>query len=305
MSKIILVLGGAGFIGQHLIRHIEQTTTHNIISIGRGTIESTSDRVMHHSSDINYNTLLKIKETINSDLLAIINCAGSGSVRFSHENPKEDFVKTTEATIDSLEFIRQFFWGARFIQISSAAVYGQCHSLPLTIHSLTKPVSSYGFSNLISEHLVKQYSEVYGIKSATLRVFSVYGNGLKKQILWDACQKIVSGNAKFFGTGNEIRDFIHINDLVKIITICISKASVSNPVYNCGTANPVKIRDLVSIISSQLSNNIPVVFTGEDNPGNPKGYLTCGSEKFNIDYTDLEKGIKSYCDWFLNNGKYD
>ena len=306
MTESILVLGGAGFIGSNLISYLEKNSNHNIISIGRGELKTSSPRTKHFSQTITLESLIRCVNLSETSISAVINCAGSGSVKFSHDNPREDFFKTTNSTLDILEFIRLHCSDASYIQVSSAAVYGQCIELPITTSTPLSPVSSYGFSNLISEMLVRQYANVYGVKSSILRVFSVYGEGLEKQILWDACTKIHNGNATFFGTGNEIRDFIHVRDLVRIISRSISLASQSVPVFNCGTACPTRIRYLVEMVANCMGKSAgDYDFSGEVNTGNPLGYLACESELFDIEYVELHSGIVEYCNWFMKNKKND
>lgn len=302
----VLVLGGAGFIGSSLIKYLLSETDYKIISFGRGNLSEEHDRVQHIQSDINLHKLNAIKEHVEGKLLSIINCSGSGSVLKSHQNPNVDFYQTACSTSDSLEFVRVNYPDAKFIQISSAAVYGECNEIPQRTSTSIKPVSTYGFNNSISEMLVENYSNIYGVSCTILRVFSVYGNGLKKQIVWDAFNKLSRGEGDFFGTGDEIRDFIHINDLSKIVSWSISNDTMKTlKVINCGSGVPTKISQLIEMIRHVMGSECEIRFTGNMKTGDPKGFLAKVEYGKEIQFIPLEIGLRSYYAWFLEelNGK--
>ncbi|TDA81588.1 SDR family oxidoreductase, partial [Halomonas marinisediminis] len=79
------------------------------------------------------------------------------------------------------------------------------------------PMSPYGFSKLSAELLAQEYSQCFGVNSISVRPFSLYGPGLKKQLLWDACNKFSKGIGEFFGTGEEVRDWLHVEDASSMI----------------------------------------------------------------------------------------
>ena len=105
---------------------------------------------------------------------------------------------------------------AQLIYPSSPAVQGEHTNTPIKEDYVGKPASPYGYHKKIVEDLCQSYSEKYSLKISVVRLFSVYGNGLKKQLLWDAYNKIrySSKEVEFWGTGEETRDFIHIEDVL-------------------------------------------------------------------------------------------
>lgn len=296
-NKTIVVLGGAGFIGSNLISYLIENTEFDVVSIGRGNLHLTSDRLTEYCLDISLDNLFTTR--INDlDILAFINCAGGGNVQESHQHPHKDFYKTTACTADILEYLRVNKLPSKYIQLSSAAVYGNCFEFPISVNAPLDPMSAYGFNNLMAENLVSFYSKVYGVRTVVLRVFSVYGNGLKKQILWDACLKMDQGRNSFFGTGQEVRDFIHIDDLVSTIFNSIQFASDNAPVFNCGSGKGTKISELLSYVQEHFDILPKVKFSGEVKVGDPLGYIADIS-KTPIEQTiKIKDGITSYVNWF-------
>jgi UDP-glucose 4-epimerase len=296
-NKTIVVLGGAGFIGSNLINYLIENTEFNVVSIGRGNLPLSSDRLTEYYFNITLDNLntTKINEL---DVLAFINCAGGGNVQESHQQPHKDFYKTTACTADILEYIRVNNLPSKYIQLSSAAVYGNCFEFPISVDTPLKPMSAYGYNNLMAENLVSFYSKVYGVKAAVLRIFSVYGNGLKKQILWDACLKMQQGNNSFFGTGQEVRDFINIDDLVGTIFNSIQFASDNAPVFNCGSGKGTKISELLGYVQEHFDNLPKLKFSGEVKVGDPIGYIADISKSPIEQTIKINDGIANYVNWF-------
>ena len=118
-----------------------------------------------------------------------INASGSADVSFSIEHPEKDFELNVKNVGRILEAIKNRIPTCRFINISSAAVYGNPKSLPIKESDPTNPLSPYGINKLKSEKLLNEYFQKYGLRTCSLRIFSAYGPGLKKQLFWDIYQK--------------------------------------------------------------------------------------------------------------------
>ena len=298
MNNKILILGGAGFIGRHTIRYLLENTQFNVNSIGRGEVEIANSRFSHINTNIS-NESLNMHIENPEDIIAIVNCAGGGDVQKAHLEPLADFSKTVSSLAEVLEFLRCKAPKAKFVQLSSAAVYGNCFKLPIEISSPLNPKSTYGHHNLIAENLIKLYADIYNIEASILRVFSVYGPDLKKQILWDASNKLSLGESTFFGTGQEIRDFIYIDDLVETIFQATQLANHTVPIYNCGSGNGTTIKELLNEVATYFDGVSEVSFSGKPKTGDPIGYIADISNSPAISKTALEIGIKKYMQWFF------
>ncbi len=91
---------------------------------------------------------------------------------------------------------------------------------------------------------------MYGEKTGSLRVFSAYGAGLRKQIFWDMSQKMKSSEAVFWGTGEETRDFIHVCDIARVIELCIEHATFLGECINVANGIQISIRESAELFAN-------------------------------------------------------
>lgn len=304
MNNKILVLGGAGFIGSNLIAELlNQTAAIEVTSIGRGRVNINDSRFKHFSCDINLSNLNTIysKDCHSVDFDFIFNCAGTGSVAVAHHNPLDDFKNTPLCVYEILEFIRTNALKSVYVQISSAAVYGSSDKLPMCINDKLSPVSVYGMNNLIAENVVSMYAGIYKIPSTIVRLFSVYGAGLNKQLIWDACNKFKTGNSTFFGTGQEIRDWIHVTDAVKTLINAAKNTKQENlplTIYNGGSGVERNIREVIEQLALAYEYPESISFCGELKVGDPIGLLAEVDSNINANEVDFAEGINDYVAWF-------
>lgn len=299
--KLILITGAKGFIGSHLAQSFKQHG-YQTFGIGHGSMSIEEYQSIGldywNQSDITIESLKKLNQKFD----VIIHCGGSGSVGFSVNHPYEDFKKTVDGTLEVLEYIRLYNSEAHLIYPSSPAVQGEHPDTPIKEDYVGKPASPYGYHKKIAEDLCQSYSKKFDLKVSVIRLFSVYGNGLKKQLLWDACHKIIHSeeSAEFWGTGEETRDFIHVNDVSQLIekVILIADRFI---ILNGGSGERVTVKELILIIANLLKKNININFDGRENIGNPKHYWADTQKINTIEYypkIKLENGVKEYIKWF-------
>jgi UDP-glucose 4-epimerase len=303
MNKV-LVLGGAGFIGSHLIKELLYSYEDvDIISIGRGRVDIDSGRFNHFSCDINLQNLsaIYLNDCNSTSFDFIFNCTGTGAVATAHQNPLEDFKNTPLCVNEILEFIRTHSLHSILIQISTAAVYGNSDKLPMSINDELSPVSVYGVNNEIAEKIITLYSNVYGVQSSIIRLFSVYGAGLNKQLLWDACNKFKAGNSTFFGSGMEIRDWVHVSDAVKtLINAALYTRSKNMPltIFNGGSGVARNIKNVIGKLAEAYGYQNEIFFCGEVKQGDPIGLLAEIDTEINSNVSDFDSNIHEYVKWF-------
>lgn len=278
----ITILGKSGFIGSNLVNLFE-SQGHDIIALDRLEL-------------VYPNAVLKTFEV--SDV--IINCIGSANVGFSYTNPNNDFESNVGVTQKFLQILRDHKLNhIKFINLSSAAVYGNPIRLPVNELDPILPLSPYGYHKLMSEILIKEYSDCFELKTISLRIFSAYGNGQKKLLLWDLHEKIQKAKDKIilFGIGNESRDFIHVADIAQQILLIIYNADFVGESINVANGVEVKISEIVDFYQKHYPKSFDYEFSGEERLGDPKNWCADISTMINWGYKQsimIEQGIDNY-----------
>jgi UDP-glucose 4-epimerase len=237
---------------------------------------------------------------------AVFHCAGSGSVSFSLAEPAQDFARTVGTTLDVLEFLRRRAPQAVLVIPSSAAVYGAVRNVPISPDGPFNPVSPYGVHKKLAEDLCRSYARHFNVRVAIVRLFSVYGTGLRKQLLWDACNKLASGNGRFGGHGGEIRDWLHIEDAARLLIAAAHHASPGCPAVNGGSGKGVAVRDMLTDLLAALASSVRLEFTGTARPGDPDIYVAdiAGAKAWGWSpREDRIDALRTYARWFTDGAK--
>ena len=232
---------------------------------------------------------------------AIIHCAGSGSVGYSLDRPYQDFQRSAGTVAAVLEYVRLRAPHARLVLLSSAAVYGQCRDEAIREDAPQNPLSLYGAHKLFGETLCRMYGAQYGASSAVVRLFSVYGNGLQKQLLWDACNKAKRGDLSFAGTGEETRDWLHVGDAAELLLTTVEHASSLSPVVNGGTGESPTISAVLETLFHGLGVCEKPMFSGVARQGDPRHYRADVSKARGWGWSPKigwRDGIRAYAEWF-------
>jgi len=297
-NKIAVITGAAGFIGRNIARRFSKEGWY-VIGIGRGSWLNWLEYGLHewHSVDITMDSLKRF--AVTPDL--IIHCAGGASVGLSVEHPLKDFNLTVQTSAEVLEFIRTQSPLTKLLYPSSAAVYGQVENFPIDEDIFLNPISPYGIHKKMVEMLCRQYSANYGVSIAILRLFSIYGEGLRKQLLWDACNKFARGEGIFFGTGDEIRDWLHVDDVAQLFISAEKHASTLCPVINAGSGLGISTRDLLEYLSGQFGSRERVKFSSNTKVGDPSCYIANISRARALNWSpsiSWDSGILEYAEWY-------
>ena len=302
MTKTVLVTGGIGFLGR-AVAHKYKQLGYRVVGIGRGHWVgddlSDSGFDVWTDSNITMSSLLGLQESFD----LIVHCGGSGSVGYSLTNPFDDFSKTVQGTINLLEFLRITESKALLVYPSSAGVYGAKNDSPIKESDALNPISPYGFHKRIAEDIIESYSKNYGIRAVIVRFFSIYGPGMNKQLLWDACIKLRNvGNEEvvFWGTGKETRDWIYIDDAVELINV-----ATMSPLYftlvNGGSGVRTTVYDTLNLLNTALGSTAKIIFNQTIRPGDPIFYHANIKAIKSMGWkpnTSLQEGICSYVAWF-------
>jgi UDP-glucose 4-epimerase len=301
MQKTIIVAGAYGFCGRHVARLCAQQGF-VVIGLGHGKWSREDWKLWGlsewHEGDVTLDTLKQTEKEPH----AILHFAGSGSVPLSLTDPWMDFRRTVITTADVLEYVRSKSPSTRVVYPSSASVYGSAETSPIREDCRPLPVSPYGIHKAIAEQLVISYSKNFDVSSAIIRYFSIYGEGLRKQLLWEACRKFCQDDPIFMGTGDEVRDWLHISDASALAILAIEKSSTKCPIVNGGTGEGVRVRDLLQKLSQSLPcSKADPKFSGTSRRGDPTSYVADVSLVRTWGWTpkqDWQRKICDYADWW-------
>jgi len=292
----ILIIGSKGFIGSHALLFFKNLK-HTVFG---------SDIVVDYEAE-NYFLLSVVNANFQEIFSAqnfdvCLNCSGAASVPDSLLHPQRDFELNVSNVFKILDAIRISQPSCKFINLSSAAVYGNPEKLPITENILLQPVSPYGLHKKMAEEILTEFHQHYNIPTISLRIFSVFGPNLKKQLFWDLYKKMSHDNEQIeiFGTGNESRDFIFITDLLNAIYLIIKHSTFEGNVMNVANGKEILIKDAVDKFTQEFQWKGKIVYSQSNRTGDPVNWQADISNLKRIGYEQkfsLQAGLKEYVQW--------
>ena len=298
--KTILITGAAGFLGRHSAREFAQAGC-RVVGVDVAAAENSG-----LGPNIEY-ARLTLPSPAFGELIqrtqptALIHCAGRASVANSMSDPGADFRDGTVLTFEVLDTLRTAAPHCRFVLLSSAAVYGNPASLPVTEEHACAPLSPYGYHKRQSELLCEEFARLFAVPTTVVRIFSAYGPGLRRQVVWDICRQALTGpELRLRGTGGESRDFIHAADVARALRQIVEAAPCTGEIYNLASGIETTIAELAERILRTLGRTIPVRFDGAQTPGDPRHWRADISRLRALGWeprVTLEKGLESIAAW--------
>lgn len=293
----VLVTGVTGFIGSHVASSLAASGW-SVIGHGRSAGPAAGDADLfgfpaRHGGALTPALLARIAQ----EIVAVVHCAGSGLVSTSLRDPMQDHADNVGTLQVVLEHLRVHAPGARLVMLSSAAVYGRSLVLPISETTLCQPVSPYGTHKQMAEILCESYARHFALDVAVLRLFSIYGNGLRKQLLWDACGKLRQGRSEFFGTGDELRDWLHVDDVCRLVSVMLDRPARGLLVCNGGSGIGVAVRDVISHLATVLGVEQSIGFSGVARTGDPPGFVADISRAVDLGWRPAvgwREGMRAY-----------
>jgi len=278
VSKI-LVTGGAGFIGHHLLKKLAELDSQVVIidnlsnqnenfGIAHSRNNNNEDFFTFYNVDIlNRNAVLDTLR--HEDIVTCIHLAAKISVLDSISNPYDTLDVNVKGTLNLLEACSKYNVN-NFIFASSAASYGEPKRLPIKEEHPLNPLSPYGASKVAAEALVSAYANLKKIEHAiSLRFFNVYGKGQSPEyagVITKFVERLSKGHAPIiYGDGKQTRDFISVNDVVDSITLAVKLCKkISYPdIINIATGKSVSINELAQLMIRICGFDIEPIYEKE------------------------------------------
>jgi nucleoside-diphosphate-sugar epimerase len=199
----------------------------------------------------------------------LVHLAAPASVAESIDDPLADLQAHIIPTANVLYALRRSSPATRVLLISSAAVYGSPASLPISEDTRLAPISPYGFHKLQQELLVDQYAALHGLRTCKVRIFSTYGERLRRLAVWEIARRALAGNPEVLGTGEESRDYLDVTDVARAVVCIAGHAPFEGEAINVASGDDVSIAAVAAEIFRLVGLSEAPRFTGQTLPGNP------------------------------------
>ena len=326
-GKIILVTGGAGFIGYHLSK---QLLEYDCTVIGYDNLND------YYEVQLKYDRLKDLEERegytfIKGDLAdketlgklfqeysfdIVVNLGAQAGVRYSIDNPDAYISSNMIGFYNILECCRHYPV-EHLVYASSSSVYGANKKVPFSVEDkVDYPVSLYAATKKSNELMAHCYSKLYGIPATGLRFFTVYGPfGRPDMAYFKFAKKIMNGETiQIYNNGDMMRDFTYIDDIVKGIANILPnppaeiETGAKYKVYNIGNNKPEKLMDYIQTLEKHLGREAKKEFLPMQ-PGDVyQTYADVSDLMHDFDFkpsTSIDEGLGKFVTWFKEYYRYE
>jgi len=311
-NKRIMVTGGAGFIGSHLVDELAKENEVLVVDdFSTGEMKNLSqceDKVTITRANIrDKDRMLKLTKGID-----IIYHLAAQCLRLSLGNPELVYEVNSTGTLYLCLSALQNEVG-RFIYVSSSEVYGTAKSVPMTEAHPCEPTTVYGASKLAGEAYSRAFHKTYGLPVVIVRPFNTYGprshlKGVYGEVIPRFVARVLNGLPPvIFGDGEQTRDFTYISDIVRGIVLSSACDELVGDTINIAHGQAVSIKEIANIIIDILgATNLKPSF-GRSRPGDVMRHcadITMAKQKLGFKpEVNIREGIQSYIQWFKANYK--
>lgn len=253
----VLVTGGAGFIGSHLVEALfeEEKDVTVLDNFSTGKLQNLQPNLSHMKIRVIQGDVRAKQEAKDAigDSEVVFHLAAVTSVPYSVAHPDAARKVNVAGTLNLLDATLDSAVD-HFIFVSSCAVYGEAQHLPIDEEEPTNPLSPYAESKLEAERLCQEYQRMHGLKTTILRPFNVYGPRMRSDQYGGVMAKFIErlGSSKppvIYGDGKQTRDFIHVHDVVSAMKIMSGNDKAFDQAFNIGTGIPTTIDHLARLLA--------------------------------------------------------
>lgn len=312
--KNILITGGAGFIGSHLVDRLIAEGDWRITvvddfndfydpAIKRANIESHLSNPNFKLVEADIRDFYSLHEVFNEGKFGcVVHLAARAGVRPSLTEPRLYVETNINGTTNLLELarkhgVKQFVFG------SSSSVYGENKKVPFSEDDpIFNPISPYAATKAAGELLCHTYSHLYGMRIVCLRFFTVYGARQRPDLAIHKFARLIAGGKPIpvFGDGTTRRDYTYIDDIIAGVRAAIDYETSNYEIINLGESRTVELRELISLLETALGKKAEIE-RQPTQPGDvPQTFADIAKARRLLNYnpqTQIEDGIKKFVEW--------
>jgi UDP-glucuronate 4-epimerase len=313
--KNLLVTGGAGFIGSHLVDRLLRGEVERITVVDDFNNfyepDIKRENIREHLKDPRYNLVeadirdcAALESVFNENRFdCVVHLAARAGVRPSLQEPLLYSETNINGTLNLLEFarhrgIKQFVFG------SSSSVYGINAKVPFSEDDpIRQPISPYAATKAAGELLCHTYSHLYGFRCICLRFFTVYGPRQRPDLAIHKFAKLISQHKPIpvFGDGTTRRDYTYVDDIIDGITAAINYQQKNYEVFNLGESRTVELNELITLLENELGTKA-IINREPPQPGDvPQTFADINKARQFLGYnpqTQIEDGLHRFVEWF-------
>jgi len=266
-DRNVLVTGGAGFIGSHLVDALvgqgaNVTVLDNLSTGSKKNINPEANFCFGGVDDPE-----AVRRSL-ADVEFVYHLAADATTRESSmgwDTPARTLEQNTVGTLNVFRSIVDLDLDVKVVYVSSAAVYGEPLYTPVGEDHPTNPISPYGISKLAGEKFALAYFKEFGIDAVVIRIFNTYGTRQPRYVIFELLNKLRTDRTRLqvLGTPDIVRDYCYVSDMVNALVLAMGKG-IGGQVYNASGGSPVSIGNLVDHILGQLGlkGRVDVQYSG-------------------------------------------
>lgn len=266
----VLVTGGAGFIGSHLVdTFLTQKAVVNVLdNFSSGTKQNIKQHLNNSSFKLVKGDLLNKKDVSEAleDCDIVFHLAANPEVRLSSIDPETHFQQNIAATFNLLETARKNGNVEVFAFTSSSTVYGEPAQIPTPEnYAPLEPISVYGATKLACEAMITAYAYTYGFKAIIYRLANVIGSRSQHGVIYDFIEKLSNNpeQLEILGDGTQTKSYLYVSDCIDALLLGLEKAQKPIEVFNVGSEDQVNVKTIAKIVAEEMKlENVKFKITG-------------------------------------------
>lgn len=267
---VVLITGGAGFIGSHLCKRLVKEG-HQVVAVdnlSNGSLDNLKElegnpHFTFYEFDVNNTIKLRsVFGTYPFDM--VFHMAANADVNKGEESPQVDYENTLQTTLSVLEMMRVFEI-KKFFFASSSTVYGNAEDRLQDHRSIMRPISHYGAAKLASEAFVSSFSSLHNFQVWIARFSNAVGPNMARGVIHDLILKLKSNpkTLEVYGDGTQTKPYIWIDDLIDGVMCFLEKTNEEYNTCLLGVDSNVTVNQIAQIVMDEVGVHVPIEYKGK------------------------------------------